>query len=336
MAQKNKLLWYYCDFPTVEGILSHNEIWGNSTACLNDPSEYDYGFDFLRRAFSPDTSTPDNFLEVSNNLKQRHAYWTSLNSLGTYYKGEPYYSEEINLLDYVDRLYEALSIAEAIPRDELFVLCASNVRDSLNQFRLYGGESPHAIGFDASKRFIILLDSGSNSYYADDFDALCGIWLKVGYSYADFHLMTMDALSTMIPILDKGESSNQEKAIKDCAYILLQLAARLKRPEYAEEHEYRCVFRPINTQCIHYRQTRFSDKTSYIKAGCSGYNYFSNGTGIGELRECNRFDSAKLPIFEVIIGPNDDGDKTEEAIRQLCVKYKWENLPIVSTHNMYR
>ena len=89
MAQKNKLLWYYCDFPTVEGILSHNEIWGNSTACLNDPSEYDYGFDFLRRAFSPDTSTPDNFLELSNNLKQRHAYWTSLNSLGTYYKGGP-------------------------------------------------------------------------------------------------------------------------------------------------------------------------------------------------------------------------------------------------------
>lgn len=291
-------VWYYCDSKALLGIAQNNEIWGNATSYLNDPTEYDFGFDFIKNAIESIPKQTEN------------------------------------------QLASALAHARKISRNGLFVVCASAERDSLSQYRLYGGDCGYSVELKTDKRLTVLNSKRASrpiSIHEGDFihSSPFGQWFDVRY---DRESQSKLAKAVVDDCVHCRHDKNLNNSFLN--YIFMEAALLMKRPEYSSEREVRCFFRPKPEGVVQYRNSE-DGITPYIKA-CHSKREEELRRQDKFLPDCEDSDRDKLPITKIICGPRGYAgdpklDEAEtESIESLFSSNDWKSIPVEKTKTRYR
>jgi hypothetical protein len=195
------VLWYYTSASTFATIVKTKKIWSTQISCLNDTTEFRHSVRLLRDSFKP------------------------------YIDGQ--YDENKKWL--ANYLYTNLK--DDAERSQFFVMCMSNRKDDLSQWRAYGGgEGGVAIGL--SPRRLITTDTSNFAYL-----------VPVSYDPQDQRSLVAEiatfALRFFCEGLKQRPGANRETwafafltAFRDS---VLYLAPILKDPAFFQEEEWRLI-----------------------------------------------------------------------------------------------
>lgn len=210
-AVRNDQIWHYTSSAGVLGLLSTGGLWVSSARSLNDSGEIDYGNEVLMNRWDAQ--------------KAQYAHR--------------------------DLMDELLEVGYEARQQDLFVACASTVGDSLSQFRAYGS---YAVGLNAGVPLRPVRDRidedhfgfSSPSDLSADMSTRNG-WRPVLYdtdrqlALVDRFLSYLDDRCNTWPRNGQlDDPTDGEAFARDIAASqFVAVAAHLKHPAFADEHEVR-------------------------------------------------------------------------------------------------
>jgi Protein of unknown function (DUF2971) len=265
----DKPLYHYTTQKGLLGIIKDRQIWATHTQYLNDRREFLHAVDLVRE-------------EINRLLDEAQAH---------YPPGLRPYSARTKALA---TMQGALSLS---PQSINVCVCSfSEERDSLSQWRAYGGGSGFAVGF-----------SGQALRAATEKQQ----WFLAPCIYdpaAQRSLVRALVEEVLEEHLDGSLSEDQKEdsLLKAVGGNLLPYLNRyapiLKDESFKEEREWRIISPPLFSQHLDYREGR-SVIVPYYK-----------------LPLCE--DNQHLELHGVVIGPTPDGDRSKSSLISLLVSHK--------------
>jgi hypothetical protein len=246
------ILWHYTNGPALIAIIDSMSIFSTQISCLNDTTELRYASRLVREALA---AVP-----------------------GTFEKNPT----AIAFLDGAISYFKEVSEFPAQAVVPYFVICFSEEKDDLSQWRAYaGGENGYAIGFKASdlrgcRDGIVARMNYDNNLHRT-------LAKKVAEATVQFFL---EGIGKYAPT-DEAEWGRE--FLESWERSITIVGMLVKDPAFAKERECRIVKRFHNVEL---EQLKFIQKAGMI----SRYLPLKPGTG------ANSF-FYKLPIAEVMVGP---------------------------------
>lgn len=221
-------IWHYTDAAGAIGILQSQSLWATSLSSLNDSGEYAYGRSVL------DSITARAY--ASRHLRPRQK-------------------------DHIRRITDA---ADALwEEDSIFIVSASLARDSLPQWRGYGGATPHAIRLDSRGDFAIL---GATDRRYRGGDPLLS-WGCVVYSPSEQEQLLKAALGFAAAFTPEVEAQSNGHTVLTHAQLLASCLAHCKSPSFETEHEVRLLAIAPPDAVRQYRATSYGIAPSLVITG---------------------------------------------------------------------
>lgn len=291
-ASQEEMLWHYTDAGGVIGILSSRTLWATNIDSLNDSAELHHGFVVL-----------DSVMEEVRS--SRYIARTQKR--------------------YLERVLEEAR-SESVRR-KLFVFCASEARDSLSQWRGYGGGPGYAIGLESKRAPLIAHDSD----FVSARTVLPSQWSKVVYSPTNQKRLAAEALGY---IAYKSPSNLDDSPalrfiLGEDAFYLTRIAACLKHPSFEEEREVRVLFDASEVEsAILFRAGRFG-VTPYVAAAFGDTNLGVGGTPMATRSR------DELPIGSIMVGPSSHPEAAVSGLSILATAHE-VNVSVVVSDAPYR
>lgn len=293
-------VWHYTNSEATIGIVSTCSMWATSVSFLNDRKEVEYGFDVLNELLEE--------IRISAHLHP---------------------SQKEFILD-------TAKYAEEIGKDSpLFVLCASEVGDSLSQWRSYGGspsthQIKYCIGIDSNSMGIVIgskvdLPSqrkrvGLNSWTRVLYDKNAQIeLLKQSLGYCAF-------LAPPPGLEVEGQRLSDIREF--AASNLLETLVQCKHPSFSEEKEVRMLFSvPLNSRAIRHRKGNF---------GIVPYIEISVRNSHDEYLEASENEPIPVSIQTIMVGPCSEIQMAESGLQSLLIATGNEGIKVKRTNSPYR
>ena len=267
-------LYHYTDQNGLMGIIKNKEIWATHTQYLNDEREYVHGADLARQVLEQKLGS------IANSLCKEA---TVLNDMLLALNG----SESMNVC----------------------VSSFSESRDSLSQWRAYGGKAGFSIGFSGK----FLYDAVNRH---DFFIAPC--------IYENEK--QRELIETLIDLVfeENMNRENQPHRILpkggNMAAYLHRYAPLLKAGAFQEEREWRIITRP--TSCCNDR-----------------YDFRPGNSMIVPYYRFPLVDTAEtktMGLTEIIVGPSPSKEQSKGSVGSFLVKYGFEDVPVNLSEVPYR
>ena len=218
-----KFLYHYTDVTGLFNIVKDNCLWATHYKFLNDNTE-------LRWALS----RAKYFLEKKRRF-QKSAFVSA------------FIDEALSRIDANNSPFEA------------YLLCLSSERDSLSQWRAYGGRKGYAIGIDFEDLSVMSFPIVEHSWF-----------VKVEYNKSTQDTVISTAINEVFALLRRAEKNNQ-RISKEWArlyfdVIVAELSIYFKHPAFKDEAEWRMVlvqptdgvsYRPTNRGLVPYLNIAF-------------------------------------------------------------------------------
>ena len=264
----DKPLYHYTTQKGLLGIIKDRQIWATHTQYLNDRREYLHAVDLVReeikrlRDEAPDSS-PRRL-------------------------GQPHHSAREDALA---KMQATLSLS---PQNINVCVCSfSEERDSLSQWRAYGGPSGFAVGF--SSRVLRAATEKLEWFLAP---CIYDPATQRGLVRALVEEVLEENLGGLLPgIEDEEEDTALKNMGGNLRPDLHTYAPILKDESFKEEREWRIISRPISVQRLDYREGRSLIVPYYRLPLCE--------------------DNQNLELHEVVIGPTPDAERSKSSLSSL-------------------
>ena len=189
------------------------------------------------------------------------------------------------------KLAADLSLDRSVPLQS-FMICATAVEDSLNQWmHYYSGDGGYAVGVDTSQR---LASAGTTGDFALSMGFLIPGWYSVLYDSAEQARLIDAVLSAIIAESASLGSAETWDFVRDWRAILGTVQLLLKDPAFAAEAE------------VRYLTVGDTSKSGAVK-------FRPGPRGIVPYLRLKAADSDRLPITTVYCGPGSAEDKQSSA-----------------------
>ena len=214
-AEKGSILYHYTKSNGINGIINHNCFWATKSDFLNDPNEFSYIHGIIDEVCQENMKNPA---------------WTEMflaDSLG----------------------------ADREKSREYFVLSFSRCRDSITMWSEFGNKTGYNIGFQSDKIIARIEDAAEIAY-----DGL------VVYDTKKQKQLIRRVICNYLPslfrmpldeILNAGsqdrQDSNYRKACRKFQKTVEVYSMFFKHEGFAEEQEYRFVFKKQKNTAVHFR-----------------------------------------------------------------------------------
>jgi hypothetical protein len=267
-----KTLYHYTTQAGLLGIITEKEIWATHTQYLNDQREYRHAVEFVA-------------VEIENRINVE---------------------KDADILDILRKMAEGLG---GIESTNVCVCSFSEDRDSLSQWRAYGGStSGYSIGFKPE-----VLDAAvkREEFY------LAPCLYRADLQEAVVHALVQKVLDENLERKREGEWPILPAGGNLTAY-LHRYAPILKDSSFAQEKEWRIISQPL--MCT---QPRFGFRTGY-------------STLIPYYRICLTGTQRKMKVDEIVIGPTPHCKLSCEAVRSLLVRNGLKNVAVTASRVPYR
>src|SRR6266481_218331 len=254
----DKPLYHYTTQKGLLGIIKDRQIWATHTQYLNDRREFVHAVDLVRE-------------EIKRLLDEA-----------------PHKSA---------REYALANMQAAVsrsPQDINICVCSfSEERDSLSQWRAYGGSSGFAVGFSSK---VLRAATEKQGWFI----APCIYDLATQHNLV--RALVEEVLEEILsgpPLEDEEEDSVLRTVGGNLLPYLNRYAPILKDESFKEEREWRIISRPMLCERLVYRD----GKTLIVP-------YY-------KLPLCE--DNQKLELHEVVIGPTPDADRSKSSLTSLIM-----------------
>ncbi|SRR6266436_1931698 len=266
--EPDKPLYHYTTQTGLLGIIKSRQIWATHTQYLNDRREFLHAVDLVRE------ETKRLLDEVLDSDPSR-----------------PHHSARE---DSLARMQKAVSLS---PESINVCVCSfSEERDSLSQWRAYGGRSGFAVGF--SNQVLRAATEKQRWFLAP---CIYDPATQRGLVRALVEEVLEENLGDRL-----DEDIEEDIFLKGLGGNLLAYLSRyapiLKDESFKEEREWRIISRPVFSQRLDYREGR-SLIVPYYK-----------------LPLCE--DNQKLELHEVVIGPTPDAQRSKSSLASLMMSQK--------------
>lgn len=297
-------VWHYTNTSGAIGIITSRTFWATSISFLNDRREYEYGHDLLRGILA----------EVEESA---HVHPLQ----------KAFVEEVADLAD------------EMSQHSPLYVLCASEAKDSLSQWRAYGvGAQGHVVGHSLGldgRTIGVVLDQLEGSQTPTP-DVTSHGWSKVLYEakdQKDLIIASLGLAASWCPppgaIIDSEELSVQKNT---AAANLISALLHCKHPSFSEEREVRMIFSiPVGSPCIQHRPGNFG-VIPYIQVNLVPMDDFP----INEVPPFTTLEPKRLPIRSIMFGPGIDAELAATGIRSLLIVNGYPPIEMARTETPYR
>lgn len=216
----SETLWHYTNIAGALGIIQSGTLRATALPFLNDTSEFQRGL---------------KVLDITNKALQDSAHIHPVQK------------------HVVGRAVEAAHHPSL--QADLYAACASEVEDSLSQWRAYGGEGGVALGLDPTSCLPLLVDRGAETHPAvplrADRPSYVSGWKKVAYGDEASYEHLLEVLGHICHVCPTPDSTDDQLSVfvDDVATpALMEAIALCKDSAFAEEREVRAVVRkPIET-----------------------------------------------------------------------------------------
>lgn len=208
-------LWHYTNVAGALGIIQSGTLRATALPFLNDTSEFQQGL---------------KVLDITNSALKDSAHIHPV------------------LKHVVGRAVEAVHHPSV--QADLYAACASEVADSLSQWRAYGGEGGVALGLDTKSCLPLLVDRAAETQppvpLRADQPPCVSNWKKVAYGDEDSYQHLLEVLGYICHVCPTPDSTDDQLSVfvDDMATpTLMEAIALCKDPAFAEEREVRAVVR---------------------------------------------------------------------------------------------
>lgn len=303
-ASNADIVWHYTDAAGAIGIIASRTLWATSISFLNDRREYEFGRDLLKGILA----------EVKESAHIHPLQKTFI--------------EEIAAL-----------ADEMSHNSPLYVLCASEAKDSLSQWRAYGVDSRgqavgHSLGIDG-RAIGVVLDSADGSRTPTPEVNSPG-WSKVLYHPDEQEALIVASLGLVAALcpppgsmLGAEELSIQKASV---AANLINALLHCKHPSFSEEREVRMIFSiPVGSPCIQHRPGNFG-VIPYIRINLIPIDDFPKA----EAPPFSTLDPKRLPIRSIMFGPGLEAELASAGIQSLLTVNGYQAVEIAWTESPYR
>lgn len=279
--RQDLILYHYTDAAGLSGILNSGELWLTSTPYLNDATENKHAGVVIRRALEQ---------VLALHLPERQA---------SFYR-------------HLSEVFQSVESAPRLSTDkQTFVCCFSSKKDSLSQWRAYGGgEGGFAIGFRAAEIWDL----------KGKVDLSPGFWLlPCSYDEAwatelnhEYLIRAVNECLARTP--DASNAAIAAALARDASWM----GAAIKHPAFAEESEWRLIFYGFGLPAsnIFYRPNR--TLTPYKK-----FSSLEPGGLLGA-------------ISEVWVGPQRHPELAASAVADLLLSKTGKQVPVHVTSTPFR
>lgn len=249
-------LWHYTDSAGIIGILNSDALRATSTITLNDSAEFQHGRTIL--------------LELMREVKASR-------NVHLFQKG------------YLQGICDLSTDMARNPG--LFVVCASEAADSLAQWRLYGGQQPHALVLERDSRFAVL-GPEDIAHQVDTVPSGWG-WCRVLYERQDQRKYLSEVLGYIAHTSParKTTVSAENQEDRSHAILLASALAYCKDPSFSEEREVRIVTRPPRLDAVKFRP------------GAVGVTPYVELIGVDTPTAHVAVAGSRLPLSRIVVGP---------------------------------
>lgn len=327
----NDVVWHYTDPQGIIGILENRQVWATSMVSLNDHEEFGYGMSVLKQCL--DHALESRYIHPDQKTFMRGIF------------------EKVN---------------ETYSLRNLFVFCASEENDILNQWRNYGGEVSYALGIPAGMRLPMVSEATRETQYTErslptfdnkssydqrlceyeitrDFERRAGRseydlepkWGRVLYDIEEQKNLLNYGLShcaTSTPIKNsQTDSAVGDSNIRDSTQVLAQLVAFCKHPSFADEKEVRVVVAASPGEgVIDFRATRFG-VTPFVRLA-----HGSSDNSVAYRFFKNEGEEARLIVKGVSVGPTPHRSAAVSGMELLMEDLKIENIDVIESRTPFR
>ncbi len=194
-------VWHYTREAGMRGILTSNRIWASPASVLNDPSELDYGIQFVR----------DVWRDRRPRLERT----------------------DIGAVEFIDRVLGS-GWEESI-RSSTYIACASSAPDLLSQWRGYAGTDGYAIGFLINEG---LWFGGPDVLASGHYRASLPYWFDVVYEPNEQRALVEAFLDYFAAL---PQALREPRELWMARLTFSPVPTLLKHPGYHEEKEVRWV-----------------------------------------------------------------------------------------------
>ncbi len=272
--EPDKPLYHYTTQKGLLGIIKDRQIWATHTQYLNDRREFSHAVDLVREEIK------SLLAEVPHTREDTRRLLTEM----------PHRSAREDALS---RMEATLSLP--IHGVNVCVCSFSEERDSLSQWRAYGGSSGFAAGFSSK-----VLRAATEKQQ----------WFLVPCIYDPatqrslVRALVEEVLEEILggPLVEDEEEDSVLKRLGNLLPYLSRYAPILKDESFKEEREWRIISRPMVCERLDYREGK-SLIVPYYK-----------------LPLCE--DNQKLELHEVVIGPTPDVERSRSSLTSLIMSQK--------------
>lgn len=273
-------LWHYTDGPGLLGIVQNQCLWASSVRFLNDSSEYLYGFDIFSSLI--DLATASRYIHP---YQKRYLEWVR------------------------DQVRDVES-------SDLYIASASLAVDSLSQWSIYGGQSPHAVVLRPGEKMTI---RGDRDRIPDEVTH-APVWRKVLYQSSDQEKLLSLVVSFLCCLAPQDEEYNCTPRSMMIIDAVREYILGCKDPAYASEQEARIIVRPVAGESVFFRSGAYG-VTPYVKL-------HGNRVG-GSLRTTEK--SLPLSTEKIVTGPFEHTETSAHGIRALLKANGRDKVPVEAT-----
>jgi hypothetical protein len=235
-----------------------------------------------------------------------------------------------------DFILKTAKFAEELGKDSpLFVVCASEVADSLSQWRSYGGgpsshEVKYCIGFD-SDSIGVVMDSKID-FIQQRTRVGINSWTKVLYEKDEQIALLKESLGYCAFLAPPPGFDVEEQRLSDVEHLaaanLLESLVQCKHPSFSEEKEVRMLFSvPLNSRGIKHRKGNF---------GIVPYIQISIRDSRDEYMQGSENEPMPMSIQSVMVGPCTEIQMAESGLESLLIATGNEGIEIERTNSTYR
>lgn len=304
-------IWHYTNTAGLLGILENDALWATTARMLNDRSEIQYGVELLAVAVEE--------LLLSGGFDEQQR-------------------------DYV-RLIQGRSL-DALDTNEVFVICASHGGDDLGQWRGYSAGGGYGIAIDT----LAVLGARMGEALPSDEALPSGEallsderflwrnskepaveWRPVVYEPAEQRSIlnqVVQHVAAWTPI--SQEETTEELRHRRMVAMVLGTVARLKHPGFASEREVRLVIVGERFQPFARFRAAALGPTAYLEV-VSMIDLMHHGLTLNGGPKM-----FPLPITEIRVGPAQDQDAAEAAVRTLLKSMGRDSIPVTRSMVPYR
>jgi hypothetical protein len=280
-------LYHYTNQRGLLGIIQEQRIWATHTQYLNDRREFALAIGTLRA-------------EVDQRLREGgdNGFKAMLDAIS----GDRPTDQQVSCLR---EMKEYLS-TDGLERVNVCVCSFSAVRDSLSQWRAYGGSCGFALGFSGKDIRAAIAPERH-------------VLVRCVYEAALQRAIARDLIKELLEenLARVGDSEVNGPPCGNLAAYLNKIAPMFKHESFSSEAEWRLITRPM-------------------RSGSSDFGFREGQSSIVPYCKVPLWHKGRFPLVEVVIGPTIDPERSAAAVQTLFISHGLKGVTVTVSEVPYR